>query len=199
MGVDTRSRTGKARRESLETNIEVSLALDGSGNSSIETGVPFFNHMLASWARHSGLDLEVNARGDTEIDDHHTVEDTALVLGKAFLNALGDRASIARFGHAYVPMDEALARCVVDISGRPFLVYKAESVLPYAGQFQTYLAEHFFRSFAQEARITLHVELMYGTDPHHALEAMFKAFALATRRSVALTGGGLPSTKGVLD
>ncbi len=192
-------RTGEARRETLETNVEVALTLDGSGRGSVDTGVPFLDHMLASLARHGGLDLEVRARGDLEIDDHHTVEDVALVLGQAFRAALGDRVGIARFGHAYAPMDDALARSVVDVSGRPYAVYRAEGLPPLAGRFQTYLAEHFFRSFAQEARVNLHVELLYGTDPHHCVEAMFKSLALALRQSVAVVGSGVPSTKGSLD
>lgn len=199
MSVTLEHRTGKAERETLETVITVKVDLDGEGRSTVDTGVPFFDHMLASFARHGRIDLEVNARGDTEIDDHHTVEDVALIIGKAVLDALGDRKGIARFGSAYAPMDEALARAVVDISGRPYSVYKATEMLPYTGKFQTYLTEHFFRSFAQEARVTLHVELLYGTDPHHSIEAMFKAFGLALKESVSLVGGEVPSTKGALD
>ena len=196
-----RVRTGEAARKTLETNITVRVVLDGSGEATVDTLVPFLDHMLTSLARHGRLDLTVRARGDVEIDDHHTTEDVALTLGRALREALGDRAGIARFGSAYAPMDEALARVVVDVSGRPHTTYNVEGILPFAGKFQTYLAGHFFRSLAQEAGLTLHVELLYGTDPHHAIEAVFKAFALALRQSVALggVGMGVPSTKGSLD
>jgi imidazoleglycerol-phosphate dehydratase len=175
------------------------VTLDGAGEAEVDTGVPFFDHMLGALAKHGRLDLRVHARGDLEVDDHHTVEDTALTLGRALRSALGEREGIARYGHAYAPLDEALARVVVDISGRPYTVYRAEGILPQAGSFQTHLGGHFFRSLAQEAGLTLHVELLYSSDPHHALEAMFKAFALALRQATARVGGGVPSTKGALD
>lgn len=192
-------RTGECERRTLETQIRASVCLDGTGESSISTGVPFLDHMLTALSKHSRIDITLEAHGDTEIDDHHTTEDVALTLGRAMRSSLGERAGIARFGSAYAPMDEALARVVIDISGRPFTVYKASEMLPYSGRFQTYLAEHFFRSFAQEAGLSLHIELLYGADPHHALEAMFKALALSLRTAVARTGSGAPSTKGVLD
>lgn len=192
-------RTGSSERQTLETTVKVEVNLDGKGDYSISTQAPFLDHMLASFARHGRIDLSLEARGDIEIDDHHTTEDVALTLGRAVRSALGDRSGIARFGSAYAPMDESLARAVVDISGRPHTTYRAVGIEPYVGRFQTYLAGHFFRSLAQEAGITLHVELLYGADPHHALEAMFKAFALAFRQSVSVIGTGVPSTKGALD
>lgn len=192
-------RRGSAERRTLETHVTASVLLEGSGSSAVSTRVPFLDHMLASLARHSGFDLDVQSVGDVHVDDHHTVEDTALTLGRAFRQALGDRAGIARFGHAYAPMDECLARVVVDISGRPYCLYEADSMLPHVGRFQTYLAGHFFRSFAQEAGITLHLNLLYGVDPHHSIEALFKAFALALAESVRVAGTGIPSTKGALD
>ena len=193
-------RTGEAERETLETRVRVRVALDGAGEAAVDTGVPFLDHMLTALAKHARLDLEVEARGDLEIDDHHTTEDVALTLGRALRAALGDRGGIARFGSAYAPMDEALARVVVDVSGRPYAVYRgAEGLESRVGRFQTYLAGHFFRSLAQEAGLSLHVELLYGTDPHHGLEAIFKALALALRAAVARGAGGVPSTKGALD
>lgn len=193
------ARVGTARRETLETKIGVRVDLDGTGRSTVETGVPFFDHMLSALAKHGRLDLEIHAQGDTHIDDHHTVEDVGLALGRALREALGERRGIARFGSAYAPLDEVLARVVVDVSGRPYAVYRAEGVLPYVGKFQTYLAEHFFRSLSQEAGVALHVELLYGSDPHHSIEAMFKALALALRQAVARTADdSIPSTKGSL-
>jgi imidazoleglycerol-phosphate dehydratase len=193
------TRTGEAERRTLETEVRASVRLDGGGEASVSSSVPFLDHMLHALSKHSRIDITVQARGDVEIDDHHTVEDVALTLGRALRGALGDRTGIARFGHAYAPLDEALARVVVDISGRPYAVYRAEGLGPYVGTFQTYLAGHFFRSLAQEAGMALHVELLYGSDPHHSIEAMFKALALALRSAVAVVGGGAPSTKGALD
>ncbi|MDP9383310.1 MAG: imidazoleglycerol-phosphate dehydratase HisB [Chloroflexota bacterium] len=192
-------RTGGAERSTSETDVRASVNLDGKGEASVSTGVPFLDHMLHALSKHSRISISVQARGDVEIDDHHTVEDVALTLGRALRGALGDRTGIARFGHAYAPLDEALARVVVDISGRPYAVYRADGLGPYVGTFQTYLAAHFFRSLAQEAGMALHVELLYGADPHHSIEAMFKALALALKAAVAVVGGGVPSTKGALD
>lgn len=198
IGKDT-ARTGQSERSTLETRVSASINLDGVGESTVATGVPFLDHMLAGFAKHGNFDLEIRADGDLHIDDHHTVEDVALTLGRAIRTALGDRTGIARFGSAYAPLDEALARVVVDISGRPYTVYRAAGIGSHAGRFETYLAGHFFRSLAGEAGLTLHVELLYGSDPHHSLEAMFKAFGLALRASVAPGGIGIPSTKGALD
>lgn len=199
MTVSGGARIGRSERSTLETRVVASVNLDGEGESSIKTGAPFLDHMLAAFAKHGRLDLKVEAEGDTHIDDHHTVEDVALTLGRAIRSALGDRSGIARFGSAHAPLDEALARVVVDISGRPFTVYNAPGIATHVGKFETHLAGHFFRSLAQEAGLTLHVELLYGADPHHSVEAMFKAFALAFRASVAPGGAGVPTTKGALD
>ena len=193
------ARRGEAERQTLETTIRASVNLDGTGEARVRTTVPFLDHMLTALAKHSRIDISIEATGDTDIDDHHTTEDTALTLGRAIRAALGDRSGIARFGSAHAPLDEALARVVVDISGRPYTVYRAEGVEEYVGRFQTYLAGHFFRSLAQEAGLSLHVELLYASDPHHAVEAMFKALALALRQAVARDGTGVPSTKGALD
>ncbi len=193
------ARRGEAERQTLETTIRASVNLDGTGEALVRTTVPFLDHMLTALAKHSRIDISIEATGDTDIDDHHTTEDTALTLGRAIRTALGDRTGIARFGSAHTPLDEALARVVVDISGRPYTVYRAEGVEEYVGRFQTYLAGHFFRSLAQEAGLSLHVELLYASDPHHAVEAMFKALALALRQAVARDGTGVPSTKGALD
>ena len=193
-----RVRRGRVERTTLETEIGVALDLDG-GAVRAETGVRFLDHMLDALGRHGRLGLEVRCVGDAAMDPHHTVEDVGIALGQALRQALGDRAGIARYGHAYAPLDEALARVVVDISGRPYAVYRAEGLGPSVGRFQTYLAEHFFRSLAQEAGMAVHVELLYARDPHHAVEAMFKALALALRAAVARGEGGVPSTKGALD
>ncbi len=193
------ARFGNSERDTLETRINVQVNLDGDGSARVVTGVPFLDHMLTSLSKHSGIDLNIEAHGDTEIDDHHTVEDVGITLGRALRDAFADRAGIGRFGSAYAPMDESLARAVVDISGRGYCVYRVEGLLPYAGNFQTYLAGHFFRSLAHEAGMALHVELLYGADPHHSLEAIFKAVALALRQAVARAGSDVPSTKGVLD
>ncbi len=193
------SRTGSFHRKTLETDIRVELTLDGEGRAEVDTGIPFLDHMLISLARHSGMNVLVQAKGDLHIDDHHTTEDVALVMGRAFRAAVGDRVGIARFGYAYAPMDDSLARAVIDICGRPYSVYKASGLESHVGKFQTYLVGHFFRSFAQEAGVTLHVELLYGHDPHQSIEAMFKALALAIRQAITIHGSDVPSTKGALD
>jgi imidazoleglycerol-phosphate dehydratase len=199
-------RTAERHRVTGETDVSVALALDATpaelASSSISTGVPFFDHMLAAFARHGRFALRVKATGDLEIDDHHTVEDVGLVLGQTLLAALGDRRGIARFGAGFAPMDEALARAVVDISGRPFFVYDTSPVrlAERVGRFDTQLAEEFWRAFATEARLALHLDLLRGSNTHHALEALFKAAALALRGAtrVELPDGDVPSTKGVL-
>lgn len=199
-------RFGERRRVTRETDVYVSLALDATpeqvGTSAIATGVPFLNHMLDSMARHAHFRLEVAATGDVEIDDHHTVEDVGLTLGQAFLEALGERRGIARFGYAYAPLDEALARVVIDISGRPFLVYEDGPVAlaDRVGTFDTSLAEEFWRAFTVEARVSMHLDLLRGRNSHHALEALFKAAGLALRAATRVEAGNsnVPSTKGVL-
>ena len=187
-------------RQTAETEVRVTLNLDGSGQASLQTSVPFLDHLLNALARHGRFDLEITARGDTEIDDHHTVEDIGIVLGQALARALGDKRGIARFGAAHAPMDEALARAVVDISGRPFLVYEAPGVASWVGRFDTALAEEFWRAFVNNAAITLHLDLLRGKNAHHALEALFKSTGLALRAATRIVqqGGSVPSTKEVL-
>jgi imidazoleglycerol-phosphate dehydratase len=180
----------------------VELTLDGSGLAKTDTGVPFFDHMLSQLARHASLDLAVHCRGDIEVDAHHTVEDTALALGQALREALGDKAGICRFGDALVPLDESLVRAAVDLSGRPYLVHtEPDGMAPLIGTFDTTLTRHFFESLAHSAGICVHLDVLRGRNPHHIVEAQFKAFARALRTAMAadpLSGGGVPSTKGVL-
>ena len=194
-------RIGRVERETKETKILVELGLDGTGRSTVRTGVPFFDHMLAQLAKHGLLDLTVQAEGDIEIDAHHTVEDTALALGRALREALGDKAGITRFGDAVVPLDETLARAAVDLSGRPYLVHdEPDGMAPLIGTYDTTLTRHFFESLTATAGICLHVHVLYGRNPHHIVEAQFKAVARALRSAAAVDprAGGVPSTKGVL-
>jgi imidazoleglycerol-phosphate dehydratase len=196
-------RRAELSRDTTETRIYVKVDLDGAGKCSIDTPVPYLNHMLTSLARHGRLDLDVRAEGDIDVDDHHTVEDVGIVLGKALMSALGPKEGIARFGYAYAPMDESLARAVIDISGRPFLSYSAPGISPTLGGpriFHTDLAEEFWRALTNNAAITLHLDLLRGTNAHHSIEAMFKAFALAWHTATRLTNiqGYVPSTKGTL-
>ncbi len=198
------SRIAKLSRATSESKIELELNLDGSGQSEIETGVPFFDHMLTAFSRHSLIDLKVKSVGDIEIDVHHTVEDTAIVLGQAIKQALGDKAGIARYGDATVPLDEALARAVVDVSGRPFLVHSGEpqgfEFHLIGGHFTGSMVRHVFEAIAYNAGLTLHVTVLAGRDAHHIAEAEFKALARAMRKAVELDArvSGVPSTKGSL-
>jgi imidazoleglycerol-phosphate dehydratase len=198
------SRIAKLSRETSESKIELELNLDGSGRSEIETGVPFFDHMLTAFSKHSLMDLKVKSVGDIEIDVHHTVEDTAIVLGQAIKQALGDKAGIARYGDATVPLDEALARAVVDVSGRPFLVHSGEpqgfEFHLIGGHFTGSMVRHVFEAIAYNAGLTLHVTVLAGRDAHHIAEAQFKALACAIRKAVELDArvSGVPSTKGSL-
>src|SRR5690349_17295414 len=187
-------------RATAETQVRVTLNLDGSGQASLQTSVPFLDHLLNSLARHGRFDLEVTAKGDIEIDDHHTIEDIGIVLGQAFSRALGEKRGIARFGSMLAPMDEALARAVVDISGRPFLVYEAPALVPWVGRFDTALAEEFWRAFVNNAAITLHLDLLRGKNAHHMLEALFKSTGLALHAAtrIVVQGGAVPSTKEAL-
>ena len=185
-------------RKTKETDIRVSLNLDGTGECKVATGIPFFDHMLAQLAKHGHLNLDVDAKGDLEIDGHHTVEDVGWVLGQALREALGDRRGIVRFGHAYVPLDEALTRVVIDLSGRPYLVYKVEFRSVRVGDLQTELIEEFLKAFVQEGRFNLHVENLYGRNQHHIAETVFKATALALYRATRVEHAEIPSTKGVL-
>ena len=197
-------RTAKIARKTSESSVELEINLDGSGKNDISTGVPFYDHMLTAFSKHSLIDLKVQATGDVEIDAHHSVEDVAIVLGQAIAQALGDKSGIARYGDATVPLDEALARAVVDVSGRPFLVHSGEPAgFEYhliGGHFTGSLVRHVFESIAHNAGITMHVELLAGRDAHHIAEAELKAFARALRLAVALDPRveGVPSTKGSL-
>lgn len=198
------ARQATIHRATKETDISLSLTIDGSGESTIDTGVPFFDHMLTLLARHALIDLEVNVKGDIEVDYHHTVEDTGIVLGQAYAQALGDKAGLRRYGHAYLPMDETLVRVALDFSGRPLLVFRTPADLPVitmaAGDFPAQLTEEFFRGFAQHAALTLHAEVLYTRETHHMIEALFKCLAkaldLACQRDPRVRG--VPSTKGSL-
>ena len=219
-----RTRSAQVQRNTKETRISLKLKLDGTGRASIHTGIPFFDHMLTLFAKHAVADLDLRCKGDLEVDAHHTVEDCGIALGQAFARALGDKKGIRRYGagfdprnpftgEAYVPMDECLARCVIDFSGRPFLVWggmnnlafkrvsKAEKAQDMSSAFRFGLAREFFQGFTNEARCNLHLELLYGDEPHHIVEALFKAFAkavdFACQRDPRIAGQ-LPSTKGKL-
>ena len=192
------SRTAEISRKTKETEITVSLDLDGSGAAEVATGIGFLDHMLASLAKHARFDLRLSCQGDLEIDDHHTAEDCALALGAAIDQALGDRAGIERFGSAYAPLDEALARAVVDFSGRAYAYVKLDFKREALGGIACENLSHVLRSLGSAARATLHVELLRGENDHHRAEAAFKATALALRQAVRVTGSGVPSTKGVL-
>ena len=195
------SRAARAERVTKETRVVVELDLDGTGLADISTGVPFFDHMLAQLGKHGGFDLAVRSSGDIEIDAHHTVEDTAIVLGEALRSALGDKAGIRRFGDALVPLDEALVQAAVDLSGRPYVVHEEPmSMAPLIGSYDTTLTRHIFESLGSSARICLHVRVLAGRNPHHIVEAQFKAVARALRDAAAPDprSTGVPSTKGVL-
>jgi len=198
------SRSASIKRSTSESSIELTLNLDGTGQSSIDTGVGFFDHLLTAFSKHSLIDLDIKATGDLHIDVHHTVEDTAIVLGQAIREALGDKAGISRYGDATVPLDEALVRAVVDLSGRPYLVHTGEPAgFEYhliGGHFTGSLVRHVFEAIALNAGITLHINVLNGRDPHHIAETEFKAFARAMRKAVEADARvkGIPSTKGAL-
>jgi imidazoleglycerol-phosphate dehydratase len=200
----TPTRTARIERQTKESKVLVQLDLDGTGRADVSTGVGFYDHMLTSLARHSLIDLTVQTDGDLHIDAHHTVEDTAIVLGDALLQALGDKRGIRRFGDATVPLDEALVQAVVDVSGRPYCVHtgepEAQAYVAIGGDFQGSLTRHVFETLAFHAHIALHVRVLSGRDPHHLVEAQFKAFARAFRDAVAIDPRetGVPSTKGAL-
>ena len=194
-------RKAAVKRKTKETDVEVEVDLDGAGRSSISTGIGFLDHMLDLLARHSRIDITVKAKGDTHIDDHHTAEDTGIALGQAVKQALGDMKGITRYADVHVPMDEALTRVALDISGRPFLVFKAEFVRDKVGTFDTELVQEWYQAFAMNAGITLHAETLYGTNDHHIAESCFKGLARALRAAVAIdprANGAVPSTKGQL-
>lgn len=194
---ETTIRQATICRETKETQIALYLNLEG-GERKIETGIGFFDHMLGSFAVHGGFGLILKCTGDLEVDGHHTVEDVGIALGQALARILGDRAGIARFGSSYVPMDETLGFCALDISGRPYLVYDAPMPQPMCGQYDTCLTVEFMRAFATHAGITLHLKSMYGGNAHHITEALYKALARALRQAVTETGGEVLSAKGVL-
>jgi imidazoleglycerol-phosphate dehydratase len=194
-------RTGRIARKTAETDILVEVSLDGTGNYDIATGLGFLDHMVEQFSRHSLIDVTLKVAGDLHIDQHHTTEDSAIALGQAISQALGDKAGIERYGHAYSPMDETLVRVALDISGRPFLVWKARFTQEKLGEWDTELIEHWFHSVAQAAGITLHVQLLYGQNNHHVCEAIYKGFARAMRGAVERDprkGTAVPSTKGQL-
>ena len=194
-------RTATIERNTRETRITVTVALDGSGAARLGTGIPFFEHMLEQVARHGVMDLDVRACGDVAIDDHHTVEDTGIVLGRAVAEALGDKRGIARYGHAYVPLDEALSRVVIDFSGRPGLFYRVAYPRARIGAFDVDLIREFFQGFANAAAATVHIDSLQGVNAHHIAETVFKAFGRALRMAAApdaRVGDAVPSTKGVL-
>lgn len=193
-------RTASQQRNTAETKINLSLNLDGAGENSIKTGIPFFDHMLNLFSRHSLIDLEVEVDGDVEVDFHHTVEDTGIVLGECLREALGDKRGIRRYGHAYVPMDETLTRCVIDLSNRPQLELRSPERTPDAQNFPFTLVEEFCRALASNLRCNLHVEVLYGRDGHHIAESIFKSLAVALRHACEADPrrDGIPSTKEVL-
>ncbi|MDP3419930.1 MAG: imidazoleglycerol-phosphate dehydratase HisB [Thiobacillus sp.] len=194
-------RTAQVTRNTLETQITVSLNLDGTGSAKLATGVPFLDHMLDQIARHGLIDLDITATGDLHIDAHHTVEDTGITFGQAFAQALGDKKGIRRYGHAYVPLDEALSRVVIDLSGRPGLEYHVDYTRARIGEFDVDLFLEFFRGFINHAGVTLHIDNLRGINAHHQAETIFKAFGRALRMAVepdARMGDVLPSTKGAL-
>jgi imidazoleglycerol-phosphate dehydratase len=195
------SRVGRVSRETKETRLLVELDLDGPGPVEVETGVPFFDHMLAQLGKHGSLGLTVRAKGDIEIDAHHTVEDTSIALGQALREALGDKSGISRFGDALVPLDETLVRAAVDLSGRPYVVHsEPDGMSPVIGTYDTTLTRHIWESLAVGAGICLHVHVLHGRNPHHIVEAQFKAVARALRAAASVDdrAGGVPSTKGLL-
>ena len=193
-------RTAKTERKTKETEIAIELDLDGNGNSEIETGMPFFNHMLEIFARHGLFDLKLKAKGDIQIDYHHTVEDVGLTLGQAFKQALGDKAGISRFGEATIPLDEALTQVVVDLSGRPYLAYNVKIRPGRVGDFDTDLPHEFFQAFANQLGMNLHINVSQGENPHHIIEASFKALARAMEKATRVDQRikGVLSTKGSL-
>ncbi len=194
-------RSAKVTRNTLETQITVGVNLDGTGKVKLDTGLPFLEHMLDQIARHGLLDLDIDAKGDLHIDAHHTVEDIGITLGQAFAQAVGDKKGIRRYGHAYVPLDEALSRVVLDISGRPGLVFNAEFVRSNVGEFEVDLIREFFQGFVNHALVTLHIDNLAGDNAHHQAETIFKAFGRALRVALELDprmGGMMPSTKGSL-
>lgn len=193
-------RRAKIERTTKESSVSVDLILDGTGEISVDTGVPFFDHMLSQLGKHGGFDLTVKTFGDVDVDSHHTVEDTSLAFGEALRTALGDKSGIRRFGDATVPLDEVIVQAAVDLSGRPYLVHRQPEIVELIGTFDTTLGRHIWESIVAEARITLHIRVLEGRNAHHVFEAQFKAVARALRSAVEIDArvSGIPSTKGVL-
>ena len=198
--LDFKERNATVARKTKETDVAVRLSLDGEGRYDNQTGVGFLDHMLDLFAKHGGFDLTITCQGDLHVDDHHTVEDVGITLGQALAEALGDKAHIARYGHAYVPMDETLARAVIDLSGRFYLHFDAAFARPTVGDLSTEMVRHFWYSFAEHAACTLHISVLHGANTHHKVEAIFKAVARALRAAVHrdATHAPMPSTKGSL-
>lgn len=196
----TNPRRAHVKRSTKESSVDVELILDGTGKISVETGVPFFDHMLSQLGKHSGFDLIVKTEGDVDVDAHHTVEDTSLAFGQALREALGDKSGIRRFGDALVPLDEVLVQAAVDLSGRPYLVHRQPEIVELIGTFDTTLGRHIWESIVAEARIGLHIRVLEGRNAHHVLEAQFKAVARSFREAVEIDNrvSGVPSTNGVL-
>jgi imidazoleglycerol-phosphate dehydratase len=192
-------RTARVERITKESSVLVEINLDGNGNVSVDTGVPFFDHMMSQLGKHSGIDLTIKSKGDTEVDSHHTVEDTSLAFGQALREALGDKSGIRRFGDALVPIDESLTQVAIDLSGRPYLVYRQPEIVELIGTFDTTLGKHIWESIVAEARIAIHIRVLEGRNAHHVFESQFKAVARALRDAIKLDGvAGIPSTKGTL-
>lgn len=191
-------RTSQVKRKTRETDIDLSINLDGTGKNNIDTGIGFFDHMLTAFSVHSGIDIDLKVKGDLEVDGHHSVEDTGIVLGKAFNEAIGDKKGIARYGTAFVPMDEALGFASLDISGRPYLVFNAEFSDDKTGNFDNCLTVEFFRAFAMNSLITLNLKCIEGENDHHKIEAMFKATAHAIKDAIKIEGDTILSSKGAL-
>ena len=192
------TRAAALKRATKETTIDLALTVDGSGTTSVSTGIPFFDHMLEQLGKHGGFDLSIDAKGDLDVDLHHTVEDVGIVLGNALREALGDKAGVRRFANSLVPLDEALVQVAVDLSGRPYLVYEVDPISEWIGTFDPQLAEEFWKGFVDGARITLHVRSVSGKNGHHVIEASFKGVARALRDAVKIESDGVPSTKGTL-
>ncbi len=196
--IQQKDRTATIRRTTAETDIVAELNLDGSGRYSIESGIRFLDHMLSNFSKHSGIDLAIRCDGDTDIDDHHSVEDIALVFGSAVLEALGDKKGIQRYGWAMIPMDEALARCALDLGGRSYCVFNCEFQRADINGMATEMIEHFFLSLSRTMKANIHLEVLEGSNSHHKIEALFKAFAYAMKQAVSVTGTSVPSTKGAI-
>jgi len=194
----TNPRAASRSRKTAETDISATVNLDGGGTSSIDTGVVFLDHMLTSFSRHSGIDVQIKCSGDLDVDDHHTVEDVALVLGSAIVEALGDKKGIGRYGWAIIPMDEALAQCSIDLGGRSYCVFRAEFQRPVIQGLSTEMVEHFFVSLSRTMNANLHLAVLEGKNTHHMIEALFKSLAYAMKQAVKIEGGEIKSTKGVI-